>query len=668
MDYDLDDWKMILATISLIICMLWDIALHVAQEYLKVKISSCIPTNLFVLGALTIQILGYVQIQKIQVFGPSNEKELELLVSEQLKMDVARLTMCVFVGCLLPGMAMAGTQGRWSNIAALFVSLSFHIATEIYVLQNANNYIVQREAGPWFISSGALLLLGASSLLLLLGSVILSGKLARDGVRYGISQVLSKDVENEGDRWEKLRSEMMKSWVAARAWKTRYFITSSAFSPGAGMIVTICIAFMTAKLRCRLSLLHNNERGNLLIFYLQCIFILVGWILMLWRWFKAGLYCSFSIENMQFIKASTRARHFFSVPAAVVVSPICPRLAYFLLNPKHRLRNILVSVSCFVPLLPLYVLILAISLLCLFCFICRYFSVLILSSQFVQCLCKLDKESVLSNDEHLKYDSILASMGLPEVDFQHIFWKVNRRSYERIKCRMDDCKMRQRRIGLLSIMGNGRLAQNPRLQSIKKSWVGTISTIFNAIAELEIDVDMENAFAAYRETVNVLKFVDYPDNIVVDPFNSLGTLNFYALRDSIHFEGEMREVERMMKQGLGTPDLEEKRERIDEMLRDFRHKLERSDERASNSLLIRLEECSYYNVEELGELLRALVGHVIISGLLEASDLILKCTKQWTQNVDEKKIERAIELAAMVNVLLEDIVEDGDILFSINEV
>ncbi|GLJ13424.1 hypothetical protein SUGI_0212000 [Cryptomeria japonica] len=391
------------------------------------------------------------------------------------------------------------------------------------------------------------------------------------------------------------------------------------------MIVTVCVAFTAAKVRCRLSLLHhnngdyrakvrcrlsllhhNNGEGNLLIFYLQCIFILVGWILMLWRWFKAGLYCSFSIEKMQFIKASTRARHFFSVPAAVVVSPLCPRLAYFLLNPKYRLRSILISVSCLVPLLPLYVLISAISILCFFCFICRYFSVLILSSQFVQSLCKVDEKSVLSNDEHLKYQSILAGMGLPEVDFQYIFWKVNRRSYERIKCSMDDCKMRQRRAELISIMGNGRLAQNQRLQSIKKSWVGTISNIFSAIAELEISLDMEDALTAYRETVNVLMFVDYPDNIVVDPFNSLGTLNFYALSDSILLEGEMREVERMMKQGLGTP-LEGKRERVDEMLRDFSHKFKRSD-------------------------------------------------------------ERAIELAAMVTVLLENVVEDGDILFSINEV
>ncbi|GLJ14728.1 hypothetical protein SUGI_0238700 [Cryptomeria japonica] len=53
--------------------------------------------------------------------------------------------MCVFVGCLLPEMAMAGTDGRWSNAAALFVTLLFHIVTEIYALQNVNNSKIQRE-------------------------------------------------------------------------------------------------------------------------------------------------------------------------------------------------------------------------------------------------------------------------------------------------------------------------------------------------------------------------------------------------------------------------------------------------------------------------------------------------------------------------------------------
>ncbi|GLJ14115.1 hypothetical protein SUGI_0226400 [Cryptomeria japonica] len=129
MEYDLDDWKMILAPCAFIICLLWDSVVEVARDYLKVKIPSLLTTNLFVLSALTVQILGYVQIQKVNVFGPCGEKEMQELVDNQLRMDAARLTMCVFVGCLLPGMAMAGTEGRLSSVAALFVSLSFHIAT-----------------------------------------------------------------------------------------------------------------------------------------------------------------------------------------------------------------------------------------------------------------------------------------------------------------------------------------------------------------------------------------------------------------------------------------------------------------------------------------------------------------------------------------------------------
>ncbi|GLJ13426.1 hypothetical protein SUGI_0212020 [Cryptomeria japonica] len=695
MDYELDDWQMVLATFALIICMLWDFGLEVAKNYLKVKIPPWIPTNFFVLSALTIQILSYVQIQKDSVFGPSHEQALERLVQKQLKIDAARLTMCVFVGCLLPEMAMAGTQGRWSNVAALFVSLSFHIATEIYALQNANDSgHVEREAGPWFISSGVLLLVGALSLILLLGAVMLAGKLSRDRVRWNPPQILpGDDVENEEDAWETFRRRVIESWIRSRTWKTWYFVSSSEYSAGAGMIVTFCVAVMTAKVVCRSSLLRQNNGGGNLTFFLQCVFIILGWMLMLYRWFKAGLYCSKSIKKMDFIKDSDDQRRYFSVPAAVVVNLIFPRLAYFVLNPRLkdfllnqslrlRLRKYLISLSCLVPLLPFFVLILAISLLWSICFICRYLSVLALSSQFVQHLCKLDKKSVLSNDEYSKYKSILDVMGFKEEDSQHIFWKVNRRSYDIIMSRMDDCKQKQSCTGLLSIMGNSKLPQNQRFQYLENSWMKTIATIFRAIADVKVGVDMENAFAAYRETVNVLKFVDYPENIVVDPLNTFSTLNFYAFANNISGEGEMGEVERSLKKGLGTekrPRIEweltteeqarvesvltpEERERVDEMLRNFSRILKPSDETASNSLLMRLEECCYYNVEELGELLRTLVGHVIVSGLLEAPHVILKWTKRWAHNAEEKKIDRAIELAGMVIALLENVVDDRDII------
>ncbi|GLJ14727.1 hypothetical protein SUGI_0238660 [Cryptomeria japonica] len=673
MEYDLNDWKMIAATCALITFMLWDIAVDRAKNYVKVSRSWWIPSNLFVLSSLTIQILGYVNIQKVTVFGRPNETNLEMLVENQLVMDAARLTMCVFVGCLLPGMAMAGTEGRWSNVAALFLTLFFQIATEIYALQNANNSQIKRKAGLWFVSSGGLLLLGASSLLLLLGAVILSGKLMHDFVGPMVSKILSKHLKKEGDRWENFRNEVMKSWVAARAWKTWYFICSSLCSPGAGMIVTICIVVMGAKVGCRSSLLHLNNGGNNLTFYLQGVFIFIGWILMLCRWFKAAIYCGNSLEKSKFIHMI----YLFLVPAAVVVNPLCPRLAYFLLNPEFRLRHILISLSCLVPLLPLYVLILAISSLWLFCFICWYFSVLVFGNQFVQDLFKLDKKYVLSsNDELSKYWPLMADTVFEDEDLRRIFWIVNKKSLDIMKGRMDaGRRIRESCPGLLSLMGNRSFARNQRLQPSENSWMTTITMICRGIVDLEIGVDMEDVLKAFRETKDVFKFVDFPENIVVDPLDIFNTFNFKVFAESISCEGDMGKVIRKFKEGLGKSIEErragveralttEERARVDGQLRQFKNLLEQSEERVSNSLLIRLAECSYSNLEELSDILRTLVGHIIVSGLLVARERILEFTKQWAENMDEKKIERAIELAGMVSGLLEYLVAEGDILFT----
>ncbi|XP_059063245.1 uncharacterized protein LOC131856063 [Cryptomeria japonica] len=616
MDYDLDDWKIILATCALILCMVWDIAVDVAKHYFKVSL--LIPTNLFVLSSLTVQILGYVEIEKVSVSGSSTEKDLEWLVNNQLRLDAARLTACVFVGCILPGMAMAGTQGGWSNIAALFLILSFHTATEIYALQNVKTSKVEAEAGQWFVSSGVILLLGVSSLLLLLGTVMLSGKYQRQYISRDISEIESDEFgewEEEEDRWEKFRSEVMKLWVSARRWKTGYFLWSSLYSPGVGMIVTICVVVMMGKVACG-SFLHNNGGGNL-IFYLQCIFILLGWILMLFRWFKAALFFASSIDKMLFI----RINRIFLVPAAVVVKPLCPRLAYFIINPEFR---------------------------------------------FVQNLFKFDKKSVLQNSDWSKYRS-REDIWFVDEDLRRVFVLANRNSYHRLKVIMDESgKVEKSCRGLLSIMGNGRVFEEQSLRPLR-IWMKTISDIFSDIADMEIGVDMKDAFAAYKETQVVLNFVDCPNNIVMDFFNIFGTLDFERFEESIDCEGKMWELEGKLKQSwrlehtrirsMENPFTAEERERIDNKLRGFSGYFRTQ----SNSVLVRLGECSYNKVEELSEMLSTLVGHVIVSCLLEAPESILKYEKQWTQNFHEGKIEKSIELAGMVSALLEKLVENGDI-------
>ncbi|GLJ45344.1 hypothetical protein SUGI_0954440 [Cryptomeria japonica] len=622
----------------------------------RVNLSSWIPNKLFVLSALTIQILSYVNIQKVNVLEASNEKYLEALVDNQLRMDVARLTMCVFVGCLLPALALTGSEGSWSNVAALFVSLSFHISTEIYALQNGNNSKVEKEARPWFLSSGVLLLLGASSLLLLLGLLIMCGKIESLVFSHDIPEMLFKHVENDGSRWETFRDEVMKSWVAARTWKTCYFIYSSAFSPGAGTIVTICVVVMAAKVACRSSLLHYNNGGGNLAFYLQCTFILIGWILVLCRWFKTALYCATSIKKDIFLDTI----FVFLVASGVVVNPLWSWLVQFLVHPELTLRNIFISVSCLVVLLPLCVLIMPISLLWLFCFICWYLSALVFSSEFLQQCCNSDKY-ISANDEKLKYHSILDAK-FSEED-KNTFWMVNKNSFDRMKHRMEGCKIKESYKGLLSIMGSDRLHQNhEHLRHTKKSWVRKMSNIFSDIADLEIGIDMEDALAAYRETQDVLKFVDCPENIILEPFNNFGTLNFMFFAGSIQCDLIMLMAERKFKHGFGTspsPNLTaEEREKVEKTLTRIVQGLEESD--GTPPLLMRFDECCN-NKEKLGEMLRKMVGYFIVSCLFEATDKILEYTKQWARSLDEKKIERAIELAGEVSALLQQLLKDGDI-------
>ncbi|GLJ14116.1 hypothetical protein SUGI_0226410 [Cryptomeria japonica] len=252
-----------------------------------------------------------------------------------------------------------------------------------------------------------------------------------------------------------LRREMMKSWVAVRSWKTNYFIASSVFNPGSRMIVTICVVFMAAKVACRSSLLHLNSGSNL-IFYLQCIFILVAWILMLTRWFKAVLYCGASLQK--YFILSFR-------PAAVAVYLLNPRLVYTLSIQEFKLRNILISVSCVVPLLPLCVLILAVTLLGLFCFISWYSSDLVCGRKFVQKICTLDEKSVSADEKYCKFQEFMSHDLSIEEEISHTFWIVNKKSFIRIKGSMKEGNaIGQSCTGLFSIMRNARLAENQRLR------------------------------------------------------------------------------------------------------------------------------------------------------------------------------------------------------------
>ncbi|GLJ17765.1 hypothetical protein SUGI_0310100 [Cryptomeria japonica] len=96
------------------------------------------PGNAFVLSALTIQVLSYLNSSiTVNISDKPNFEEVAMLFSNHLLIDSGRLTICVFMGYLLPGMARSGSGGDWGDIFALAISLFTDIVSELYFLHKS---------------------------------------------------------------------------------------------------------------------------------------------------------------------------------------------------------------------------------------------------------------------------------------------------------------------------------------------------------------------------------------------------------------------------------------------------------------------------------------------------------------------------------------------------
>ncbi|GLJ08721.1 hypothetical protein SUGI_0094530 [Cryptomeria japonica] len=116
--------------------------------------------------------LGYLDIQHLSFASRDKEHDVEGVIAKQLSIDLSRLVLFVFVGYLLPGLASA--KRLWSNIAALTISLSSHIAMELLAFQT---YVI-----------------------------------------------LSRNDNNGVSPWETYESEILKSWIAARVCQPEYVL------------------------------------------------------------------------------------------------------------------------------------------------------------------------------------------------------------------------------------------------------------------------------------------------------------------------------------------------------------------------------------------------------------------------------------------------------------
>ncbi|GLJ14470.1 hypothetical protein SUGI_0234000 [Cryptomeria japonica] len=289
-----------------------------AQQAYK-KRAHWIPGNAFILSALTIQVLSYLDTSTVSISDTPNFSEMALLLGNHLLIESERLIICVFIGYLLPGMARPGSGGQWGDISALVITLITDIGSELYFLHRSKDlfrllteqktvqkidydyrfemaevFKQQPSIRTWFMVSSGGILVSVILLILFLGCAIVAGNTIRGILSQRISAALSTE-KTEKNSWKWIEEEVFKSWILARSCRPEYVISRSVLSSGAGMVVTFRIILSLLKFSFvqykSVVLLRDGLDGlrkARLVF--QYGFVLVGWIVVCWRWITAIVY------------------------------------------------------------------------------------------------------------------------------------------------------------------------------------------------------------------------------------------------------------------------------------------------------------------------------------------------------------------------------------------
>ncbi|GLJ06596.1 hypothetical protein SUGI_0042740 [Cryptomeria japonica] len=265
-----------------------------------------------ILSALSIQVLSYLDYRNIRFSDEPTYRDVAKLLGNQLVIDSGRVVICVFIGYLLPGMANRGSAEASSDIVALVVSLFTAIVSELYYVRKAGNilsrvdydyaydFLVNYNHKPtvklWFIVSSVIFLTAIICLILFLVSAIIAGKTVRCMLKQRISSVIKQSRQkDESKTRNKIEVEVLKSWLVCRAAQPEYVISRSVLISSTGLVVTTCVVLLVAKaLNLRsFNFLHYGDGLDWLrhiTFVLQCVFVLLGWFVIFYRWLMAVLY------------------------------------------------------------------------------------------------------------------------------------------------------------------------------------------------------------------------------------------------------------------------------------------------------------------------------------------------------------------------------------------
>eukprot|EP00253_Pinus_taeda_P020278 PITA_20278 len=272
-----------------------------------------IPSESLVLSALIIQLLTFIDNYNLNVnSNDKNLKDLQVysLVVNPLRFNIRRVMICIFISYLLPGVVRSGLRTVWSDIGALALSVLWHMTYEVYFLhklikeETASTFNQRiwrhcKSCRMWFTVSYFILFTALVLLVVLLTCAVIAGKSIRNVISQKVPLALSCCSNYpEKQKCHNIENHVLKCWVVNRASQPDYIMARSVFVSFAGLVSTVCFVLLVAIWAWEFSFWLTFNIVGYVIYLVTLIFILIGWIVVLYRWFTAVLYFPRGVQRL----------------------------------------------------------------------------------------------------------------------------------------------------------------------------------------------------------------------------------------------------------------------------------------------------------------------------------------------------------------------------------
>ncbi|GLJ20478.1 hypothetical protein SUGI_0372550 [Cryptomeria japonica] len=675
-----------------------------------------LPGNAVVFYTLCTQLAGYLDAQNVSIASRHKVHDLEVMIGRQMSIDSSRLVLLLSVGYVVP--ALASNQDIWVNIAALCISLSTHIAIELYVsLQShvtGKQKVTNGQSGIWLITTGFFLLYSILGLFYVIVWAIVKGRFLRDNLGSRIDALFKIDNDNkcpidfgnvntETSSWEKLQSEMLKAWIVVRVCQPEYVLRRSLFSAALGAVVTFLVVFFGVKV----IFLRSRLQGSFPMFTIQCLFIILIWSIVLYRSFIQS-FVWLKLKDSDFELGWELLFRWFT-PYAVFVGIIIHDFVKFIKRIESKItRHIWLEVPLYLARLPLTLL-----FSCLLCwafffpFLTFHFIMIIFRIGYVsmacvsspifcigRCVFREENEHPVSPEGPFPtYKEVLELLRMPRETAESL-WKDNVNSFshleEATKEAYNEGKKCQELKDIIALSAQNSLpreALDEMLEPLKsvEKYFPLLKKSFGRITADSILIMMRliggeegklfvDAKKAYKKAIKLIDVQDCPDNVRIsfDAFK-ISNLEAFELRGARMMDWTRRAVYGQPSDSTNTDTKElirEQRDKAEKELKSWNllgqeNGASPGPEVLDTSWTLAAKSYGVYKVcnlisnrpgedAELLDDLMSALAYIIASCVRDSPRNLAKNIRKWAKDLKEDKITEAVKLTGFARGILDN--------------